>query len=239
MSRSKDGNFSTPCKGGKDTSTDKLLNVIRGKGDASAGSSDGAGAGQGKGKKGRGKGAGSARAPRGAKVARKSTSKVVVGVDIGPDSLRIARVSHSGGRPKLLGFHRIPYETPDAPDRPDFPQFLKAKLAETCGSPKGYEAWSLVSSAKSELWHIQIPKVPRRQIPDAVYWTVKKEKQFDDREFILDFEVQEEVVEKGQSKLSIMVYLTPRKQVESLNRPLKKSIFPVFTPKTCSPQQLA
>jgi hypothetical protein len=24
-----------------------------------------------------------------------------------------------------------------------------------------------------------------------------------------------------------------------LNRPLKKSIFPVFTPKTCSPQQLA
>jgi hypothetical protein len=23
------------------------------------------------------------------------------------------------------------------------------------------------------------------------------------------------------------------------NRPLKKSIFPVFTPKTCSPQQLA
>jgi hypothetical protein len=25
----------------------------------------------------------------------------------------------------------------------------------------------------------------------------------------------------------------------SVNRPLKKSIFPVFTPKTCSPQQLA
>lgn len=24
-----------------------------------------------------------------------------------------------------------------------------------------------------------------------------------------------------------------------VNRPLKKSIFPVFTPKTCSPQQLA
>lgn len=211
------------AKGGKDTSTDKLLNVIRGKGDASAGSSAGDGAGQGKGKKGRGKGAGSARAPRGAKVARKSSSKVVVGVDIGPDSLRVARVSHSGGRPKLLGFHRIPYETPDAPDRPDFPQFLKAKLSETCGSPKGYEAWSLVSSAKSELWHIQIPKVPRRQIPDAVYWTVKKEKQFDDREFILDFEVQEEVVEKGQPKLSIMVYLTPRKQVESLKNLFHKA----------------
>lgn len=210
------------AKGGKDTSTDKLLNVIRGKGDAPGGSAGGVAAGgakRGKGK-GQGKAAKPAQAPRGVKMARKSTSKIVVGVDIGPDSLRIARVSHTGGRPKLLGFHRVPYETPDAPDRPDFPQFIKSSLADTCGSPKGYDVWSLVSSAKSELWHIQIPRVPRRQIPDAVYWTVKKEKQFEEREFILDFEVQEEVVEKGQPKLSIMVYLTPRKQVEQL-----KSLF--------------
>ncbi|TVM17285.1 hypothetical protein DPQ33_08855 [Oceanidesulfovibrio indonesiensis] len=212
------------AKGGKDTSTDKLLNVIRGKGDAPAGSAGGAAAGAKRGKgKGPGRAAASAKGPRGARVARKSSSKVVVGVDIGPDSLRIARVNHSGGRPKLLGFHRVPFETPDAPDRPDFPQFLRASLSETCGSLKGYEVWSLVSSAKSELWHIQIPKVPRRQIPDAVYWTVKKEKQFDEREFILDFEVQEEVMEKGQPKLSIMVYLTPRKQVEQLKTLFSKA----------------
>ncbi|MFW5733700.1 MAG: hypothetical protein ACOCWR_01435, partial [Oceanidesulfovibrio sp.] len=211
------------AKGGKDTSTDKLLNVIRGKEVASGADSGVAkGAKRGKGK-GQGKAAKTARATRGVKLARKSSSKVVVGVDVGPDSLRIARVSHSGGRPKLLGFYRIPYETPDATERPDFSQFLRTSLIETCGSPKGYEVWSLVSSAKSELWHIQIPKVPRRQIPDAVYWTVKKEKQFDEREFILDFEVQEEVVERGQPKLSIMVYLTPRKQVDQLKTLFNKA----------------
>lgn len=213
----------------KTNSTEKLLDVIRsGKGKGGAGASEadapqvadapvaGAAPAGMAGKMG-GK---AGKAPRGAKKPRRAAkgggSGLVVGVDIGPDSLRIAKINQSGGRSRLSGITRVPYGPGDSPEDPKFAAFLAKELKKFAGSSKGYECWSLISSAKAELWHILIPKVPRGQIQEAVYWSVKKEKQFDEREFVMDFEVQGEVMEKGQPKLSIMVYLAPRKQVDDL-----------------------
>jgi Tfp pilus assembly PilM family ATPase len=64
--------------------------------------------------------------------------------------------------------------------------------------------------------HIRIPRVPRKQIANAVYWTVKKETPFDEREMLLDFENQGEVIEQGIPKLSVMVYTAPRREIEEL-----------------------
>lgn len=217
--------------GGKTTSTERLLDIIRGKGKGEAGARAPAASPQAVDSAGGGQAAKAPAAPkvkgeRLASLAAKASRPVrppkgggaglVVGVDIGPDCLRLARVSQSGGRSRLLGVARIPYSANEHPDSPGFAGFLASELRKFAGNAKGTECWSLISSAKAELWHVLIPKVPRGQIQEAVYWTVKREKQFDEREFVLDFEVQGEVMDKGQPKLSIMVYLAPRKQVEEL-----------------------
>ncbi len=142
------------------------------------------------------------------------TSGIVIGVDFGPESLRMAKVSNAGGRQKLLAYKRIPYDPAMMPGSADFVSFLRDKLREFVKGVRSPQIWSLVSSAKAELWHITIPKVPRRQIIEAVYWSVKKEKQFEESEYLLDFDVVGDITEKGVPKLAVTVCLVPRAQVD-------------------------
>jgi len=73
-----------------------------------------------------------------------------------------------------------------------------------------------MSSANVEVHHISIPKVANKLIGNMVYWTVKKESPFNEKETILDFEVQGEVVEQGVPKLAVMAYTAPRQEIEDL-----------------------
>ncbi len=141
-------------------------------------------------------------------------SGIVIGVDFGPESLRMAKVSNAGGRQKLLAYKRIPYDPAMMPGSAEFVSFLRDKLRSFVRGTRKPQIWSLVSSAKAELWHITIPKVPRRQIVEAVYWSVKKEKQFEESEFLLDFDVVGDISEKGVPKLAVTVCLVPRAQVD-------------------------
>lgn len=192
--------------GQQDTSTDRLLELVRGKGGGAAAVGDAAPK----------KSAVSVFKSAGGTGSGRSRGALTVGVDIGNDAVRLAKIGGTDAKPKLMGVKRIPYGPGETPDQPGFQDFLREQLKSYCGAARNVEIWSLVSSAKAELWHITIPKVPQNQIQEAVYWTVKKEKQFDENEFILDFEKQREVMEKGVPKLAVMVYLAPRKQVADL-----------------------
>jgi len=151
-------------------------------------------------------------------------SNIIVGVDLGPDSLRMAKTTGPAGKRKLLAFKRVPYDPGIALNSPEFAGFIRTQLKEFTGG-KAAEIWSLISSAKAELWHITIPKVSKSQIAEAVFWSVKKEKQFDEAEFILDFDLLGDVTEKGVPKLAVTVYLAPRKQVEDLSNLFAKAGF--------------
>lgn len=157
------------------------------------------------------------------KSGRGGGSQVVIGVDLGPDSLRLAKMSGSVGRRKLLAFKRVNYEPNALPNTPEFVGFLRSKLKEFTKGARNAQVWSLILSAKAELWNIMIPKVPRRQILDAVYWSVKKEKQFDEAEYILDFDVVGEAMDKGVPKLEVTVCLAPRAQVDDISNLFAKA----------------
>ena len=103
-----------------------------------------------------------------------------------------------------------------APGSAGFANFLRKSLRDFGGASRERGGLVAHSTAKTELWHIRIPKVPRSQVVEAVFWSVKKEKQFDEKEFSLDFEVQGEVVDKGVAKLNVMVYLVPRKELDEI-----------------------
>ncbi|THB71525.1 MAG: hypothetical protein D6E12_01125, partial [Desulfovibrio sp.] len=130
----------------------------------------------------------------------------------------MSKVTHSGGRLKLNDFKKVMYGPDMGPGSPGFSGFLRQTLRQFGGASASVEVWSHISTAKTELWHIRIPKVPRNQIVEAVFWSVKKEKQFDDKEFALDFEVQGEIHDKGVNKLSVMVYLVPRKELDEMQQ---------------------
>lgn len=214
---------------GKSTSTERLLQIIRG----------GASAGQ-AGAEGGPKGDQAAAAETTARgrteaAVREAVRKVKVGVDLGPYSLTLVKMVGTGGQFQLLGFHQYPYPSSDVSFKsPEFTKFLRECMTEFCNSARGAEVWTLVSSANAELWHMRIPKVPARQVPDAVYWAAKKEKQFDDAQFILDFEIQGKVMDKGVEKFAVMAYVVPRGIVEERKVLFEAAGFPL-TGATISP----
>jgi Tfp pilus assembly PilM family ATPase len=140
-----------------------------------------------------------------------------VGIDIGRDYLRLVRVTERGrGNRQILDRRRLAVPPGTPIDSPEFAAFLKSALGSVCGSPKHSRLWTLLSSAKVEVYNISIPKVANKLISNMVYWTVKKESAFDEKEMLLDFEVQGEVIEQGVTKLAVMAYTAPRKEIEDL-----------------------
>lgn len=140
-----------------------------------------------------------------------------VGIDIGPDYLRLVRVAEKGrGNWQILDRRRLaaPANTPI--DTPEFAAFLKSSLASVCGSPKHSRLWVLMPAARVEMSPITIPKVPGKQLGNVVYWTVKKASPFNEKEMVLDFEVQGEVIEQGTPKLAAMAYIAPTQEIEDI-----------------------
>jgi type IV pilus assembly protein PilM len=140
-----------------------------------------------------------------------------VGIDIGHDYLHLVRVvKTTGGKWELIDRRRFALPPNMSRDAPEFSSFLKSSLASVCDSAIQSDLWVNMSTGKVDVRHIRIPKVPRKQIANVVYWTVKKETPFDEKEMLLDFETQGEVIDQGIAKLAVMVYTAPRREIEAL-----------------------
>lgn len=153
---------------------------------------------------------------------------ITVGVDIGDRDLRLAKVTQiSAQQWKLLDYTKVPFEPQIPKESPEFPHLLKSALTNFCGPSKKIKLWSFISSAQVRVYHFLIPKVAKRKIANAVFWTLKKEISFKEGETIMDFEVRGDVIEKGIQKRAVMVYTAPKKEVEDITSLFSKSDFPL------------
>lgn len=153
---------------------------------------------------------------------KQSIKKLInVGIDIGHESLRLIKTERiSDNKWSLIDYQTIPFNHGIRKGTSDFINFLKAELNQFCGSYKKINIWAIMSAANVSVRHILIPKVPKNQIENAVFWTIKKEASFNEKEAILDYEVLEEIVDQGNPKWFIMAYTAPIREVEEI-----KSLF--------------
>ncbi|HLE19259.1 MAG TPA: pilus assembly protein PilM [Syntrophales bacterium] len=162
--------------------------------------------------------------------ARRISSYVAttVGVDIGHEYLRLVKTKKgSDGKPDLVARKRVPIPSALGRGSAEFSNFLKSELNSFCGSDKKQQIWAVMSAALVEVHHIRIPQVPKKQIENVLYWTVKKESPFDEKENIFDFEVLGEVIEQGIPKLAVMYYTAPRREIEDINKLFSRSGWPL------------
>ena len=142
---------------------------------------------------------------------------LTVGIDISPDHLRLVRATEtSKGHWKVIDRRRFTLPQNMPRNTPEFAAFLKSALTAACGSPLKSKLWATMSTARIDVSHVRIPKVPQKQIANAVYWMVRKEAPFDEKEMVFDFEIQGEVVDQGITKLSALVYTAPRLEIDEL-----------------------
>lgn len=157
-----------------------------------------------------------------------------VGVDIGHHFLRMASVAkEANGVWRLLDYRCSPMPPSSPRGTKEFSEWLKSEISTFCRSIKKPLIWALMSSANVDIRHIRIPKVPNKQIENAVLWTVKKDAPYNweavhsEAETVFDFEVLGEVMDQGIAKIAVMLYTAPRTEVEELSRLFSGIGFPL------------
>lgn len=154
--------------------------------------------------------------------------KIIVGVDVGLKNLRLVKISQSADKkPELLDCLRVPFDPKVPKKSPRFHRFLKSVLEKFCDSSETLEIWSAISSANVETRYLRIPKVPKKQMFKAVFWTYKKDISFDDQNDIFDYEVLGDILEDGVPKTEVMAYSAPKREVDELTDIFSKSGYPL------------
>jgi len=199
------------------SSTERLLKLIRSDEGPSGESTPGAADVSSSGKAGRGDTRGF--------LAKRSLS---VGVDIGLDELRLVKVRQSSsGQYELLDCRKVFIESGVSWGTPGFAGFLKAELEKFCGPGKDCSIWGMIRSDRVDVEGLRVPKVGKKQLENAVFWTAKKNTVFDEKETTLDFEIQGEVVEEGVPKLSVVICTAPKREVEEMKGLFDEIGFPL------------
>ncbi len=141
--------------------------------------------------------------------------KYTIGVDISHNFIYLAKtLSGSDGSPTLIDQKIIKYDDKIDKGSPEFNSLLKASLLSICGNPSNCDIWTSISAGEVNMQHVKIPPVQKKQMENAIYWAAKKELSFDEKEYLFDYERQEDITDQGIPKHSVMVYSAPKAEIE-------------------------
>jgi Tfp pilus assembly PilM family ATPase len=154
--------------------------------------------------------------------------RISVGVDIGYTHLVLVKMAQlSESRCKLLDYKSIPFN-PNVPKHsPDFHQFLKSSVTDFCGLLRNVNLWTSISAAQVDVTQIRIPRVAKKELFNAIFWTAKREMNFDEKEAIFDYEMEGDVIEDGIPKMRVMTYTAPKDAVKETKELFAKSGLPL------------
>ncbi len=138
----------------------------------------------------------------------------VVGVDIGKDFICLVKTNKANNA--FLDHKIIKYSQNLSTDSAEFKSLLKSSLIPFCGAVNRCEIWTKISAGEVNVYFLKVPRAPKKQMDNVVYWTAKKEGFLDESRLIFDFEIQEHVQEGDKSKQSVMVYTAPKAEVEKI-----------------------
>ncbi len=151
-----------------------------------------------------------------------------MGVDIGHDNLKLVKIQqYSSQKRKILDLLIVPFNPGMTREDPVFPGFLKEVLIRFCESPKKLKIWSSISSDRVEQRYLLIPKVPRKQVANVVYWTFRKAVPFDEKTMVFDFDVIGDVTKGDLQKIAVFAFIAPQIEVENLQSLFSKIGFPL------------
>jgi len=118
---------------------------------------------------------------------RDDKKRYTIGVDFGQGFIGLAKaIKASDGRPMLLEHKIVKYDHLTTKNTPEFNNLLKSALVSFCGSLANCSIWTMMPAGEVNVHYLKIPQVPRKQLENVIYWTAKKETAFDDKSTIFD-----------------------------------------------------
>ena len=131
--------------------------------------------------------------------------KYTVGIDIGREFICLAKTDKSSENSYTLVDKKIiKYSAELSFASSEFKNLLKSSIIDFCGTVADCDIWAKISTSEVNVYFFNIPRVPKKQQGKVIFWTAKKEGFIDEDKQIYDFEIQGEVVEQGTTKYSVM-----------------------------------
>ncbi|MBS3756983.1 MAG: hypothetical protein KGY56_14900, partial [Desulfobacterales bacterium] len=187
------------------SSTEKLLQVIRQSGNEGGGSRQ------------------ENLAPAGFRRQVKKTllsagSQNFLGMEIFRDRVNLVCTNRAKNTWQIVDAASVPLPEGISPEHPDFPLFLKARLQNMIRTRKT-DIWICLPPSKGEIWTVHVPKISKG-LTNAVYWSARKERSFDENEYFFDFRIKDEIADQGVQKLVAEVCIASAREIR-----LYKKIF--------------
>ncbi len=149
----------------------------------------------------------------------------VVGVEIRNERLNLVKMIQTGGQWKAVQASSVSMREGMSLDSPDFPEFLRIQLSEVDGIKKS-RIWTMVPDFKGEIWQVNVPQV-KEDFSNVVFWSAKRERDFDENETVFDYRVLGEIIESGARKIAVEVYTAPRKEIDLVTKAFSAAGFPL------------
>ena len=139
---------------------------------------------------------------------------VTVGIDIGYKNLNLVKAAGSANKWKIVEYESIPIPADIDRKSDEFNILLKSAVVPFCSVEKKVNTWAIMSSEEVEIRLIRIPKVSAKNLEATVFWTLKKELAISDKDSFLDYEVRGQISDSGNEKLDVMCYFSPLATIE-------------------------
>jgi Tfp pilus assembly PilM family ATPase len=198
------------------SSTEKLLDVIR-QSPAAAGSDPFSG-GEAAGRTGEAK-------PNPRKRGFSLRAKAVVGVELLENGLRAVKMVKDGSTWRAEQAITATLKTPASFGSDEFIAFVQQTLQRIEGIGNA-RLWTLIPGERGEIWQVTVPPV-KKDFHQAVFWTAKREKGFDEQSTLFDYRIQGETTASGAKKLAVAVFTAPRQDLDVLKKIFNKAGLPL------------
>jgi type IV pilus assembly protein PilM len=146
-----------------------------------------------------------------------SKKRYTIGIEITNEYIYMAKTTQPNeGKHLLVDQKRVQFSHGLTKGSPEINNLLKISLHEFAGSIESCDFWTIVTTGDYNVQYIKIPKVSKKQLENVIYWTAKKESPFDEKEVVFDYELQGEISDQGIPRYSVMVYTIPRTEIEKI-----------------------
>ncbi len=153
--------------------------------------------------------------------------RTIIGVDIGHTHIRLAKVIRSDKSVVLTDYLDVPFNATVSITDERILKPLKAALDQFCEGVSHYDIWGAIQSAKVETRCIRIPKLPRKQVANAIFWTFTKKNPFDKTTEILDYEIIGDIAEGGVKKTEVLAFKAPKSDIVNFRDAFRKIGYPL------------
>ena len=141
-------------------------------------------------------------------------SSMIVGIDIGTTSVKVAQMSHQDGQWALLKTAQVHIQSDGNDPKPATLQALKGSL--TGMDLDGARIVCVVNCPQTCVRTMTAPPMPSQELAEAIRWEAKNYVSFPLEEAIWDYEIAGETIEKGVKKWNITVAASPRETIDHL-----------------------